>query len=792
MTGDVRPSRSLNRRTLLRAAGGAMTALGWTGAGGLLAPVAARAGATDPLALIRERRRHLLVGDGSSGDPDLARIVAGVDAEAARLWAAMERDPARLFLWPDVASRTDPSHHRVSYDRLRTMASAYATPGSVLADDPALAGDLIAALDWLYDHRYNPELPAVGNWWEWEIGAPLRLNDISVLLRDSLGPERLGRYMDAVGHFAPNVSGSGANLVWRCSVATLQAANSGDPARLATVRDRIGEVFPYVADGDGFYRDGSFIQHQDFAYTGGYGTSLLLYLSDLLALLAGTPWESTHPDRDNVFAWVFDAFDPFLHRGAMMDMVRGREMSRYYQTDRITGHVVLGAVLSIAQFAPAPEAAAMRAMVKGHLQADTHRDFFDYDPEATERTRVGTAALAKGVLAGAAPGRGDLVAHRQFPAMDRVVHLREGFGIGISMSSRRTRTYEAINNENSRAWYSADGMTYLYNDDLGHYTDQFWSTVDWYRLPGTTVDNRSRERATTYRPPTSWAGGAVLDDRYGAVGMDLKADGASLVAHKSWFCLDDQVLCLGAGITSADGRPVETIVENRKYAEGAAPAVTIDGRAVTLPYGEDVVLTGARWLHLDGAGGYVFPAPATIRVRRDTRTGRWTDFNRQVRQDPTPHTRTYVSAVIDHGTDPDGATYAYALLPGASAADLRRYAGTTVDVVANTAAVQAVRVRRDGLVLATFWAASGGEAAGVAVDAMAAVVTRRSGDRLDVAVSDPTQENTGAILVELDHPAGRLVESDDRITVLQLAPTVRFEVAVDGAAGRSLVARFAV
>lgn len=773
--------RPLSRRTLLLGSG---MAVAWLGAG---AP--ALAGTTEDLALIRERRRHPLVGDGTSGnDPDLARLVTGQDTEAKRLRTTMNRAPTRSFVWSDLASTTDPSHHRISYDRLRTMASAYSTPGSSLHRDSSLAADLVEALDWLYANRFNPALPKAGNWWEWEIGTPLRLNDICVLLRDLLGTDRISRYMAAVLHFAPTVGNVGANLVWSCLVATLHGANSDNATRLALVRDRIGQLFPYVTDGDGFYADGSFIQHQDFAYTGGYGTSLLVYLADLLSLVAGTPWESTHPDRDNVFAWIYEAFDPLLYRGAIMDMVRGREISRYYQTDRTAGHLVLSAVLSLAQFAP--DASALRSLVKGHLLADDQRDFFAYDRTATERVRVGTAALAKAALAGQTPARGELVAHRQFPAMDRAVHRRDGFAIGISMSSRRTQTFEMINNENGRAWYTAEGMVYLYNDDLAHYTDQFWSTVDWYRLPGTTVDTRSRTNFRTYRPPTSWVGGAVLDDTYGAVGMDLDADAVTLVAHKSWFCLDDQVVCLGAGITSTDGRRIETIVENRKFNEGTQPAIIVDGRPLTLADGVETALVVMRWMHLEGVGGYVFPTPTQIRIRRETRTGRWTDINSGANSDATPYTRSYVTAWIDHGTNPNQATYAYALVPGASPEDLRRYAATTTQILSNIADIQAVAVRALGLTMMNAWASTGGSAGGITTDAPASIVARASGSQLAVAVSDPTQLNTGAITVEIDSSARRLATADARVSVVRLAPTIRIQVDVADAVGRTVTARF--
>ncbi|MDK9580070.1 polysaccharide lyase family 8 super-sandwich domain-containing protein [Sneathia sanguinegens] len=64
------------------------------------------------------------------------------------------------------------------------------------------------------------------------------------------------------------------------------------------------------------------------------------------------------------------------------------------------------------------------------------------------------------------------------------------------MSSNKIKYYEAMNGENERGWYTGDGMLYLYNGDIRQFNDEFWSTVDPYRLPGITVDKAKREDAS--------------------------------------------------------------------------------------------------------------------------------------------------------------------------------------------------------------------------------------------------------------------------------------------------------
>ncbi|MFE4920823.1 polysaccharide lyase family 8 super-sandwich domain-containing protein [Streptomyces sp. NPDC056661] len=157
--------------------------------------------------------------------------------------------------------------------------------------------------------------------------------------------------------------------------------------------------------------------------------------------------------------------------------------------------------------------------------------------------------------------------HRLFAQMDRAVHRRPGWAASISMSSARSTYYETGNGENTRGWHTGNGMTYWWGQDYGndHYSDGFWSTVDPCRLTGTTVSRKplADEEGGLWgasRPAMLWAGGAT-DGHYAAVGQDVRGLSSYLEGKKSWFCLDEMIACLGAGIYSSDGftvRPQST------------------------------------------------------------------------------------------------------------------------------------------------------------------------------------------------------------------------------------------
>ena len=563
-------------------------------AGLLLAAIFVAPVWADPFDDVRLKRHAMLTG-GAGIDYSLPRIharLANVEFSARGYWRGLQKDPGRAGLWPDLASATISAQITSAWSRLKSMALAWATPGQNLYGDTALLADVRSAAAWLEENRYNARVPKeYDNWWDWEIGTPLQLGDLLVLLHDQLTPEETGRYAAAIDRFDSDprlmivsTVSTGANRVWKCMGALLRAIAVKDAAKLQLASDSLGAVFPYVTSGDGFYQDGSFIQHGRHPYTGGYGNAFISELADVLHLLAGSPWDVKGPARDNVYRWVFDSFQPLIYRGAMMDMVRGREVSRAGSGDHWAGHSTAEAILRLSQHAPAGPAVKMQSMIKEWLVSDTSRDWSA--GIALDEVMPLSRLLADSGI----PARGELLGSWIFAGMDRVAHLRPGWGFGIAMHSSRIYNFESINKENLHGWHSGDGMTYLYTSDLTQFSDGFWPTVDSQRLPGTTVVAGSMPRSNQVGG-SPVAGGATVD-AYSAAMMQLRPAAGQLNAKKSWFLLDDAVMALGSDISStAPDQHVETIVENRLITEEPTFTVAEDGK----------------WACLGGNLGYFFP-----------------------------------------------------------------------------------------------------------------------------------------------------------------------------------------
>jgi hyaluronate lyase len=717
-------------------------------------------------------------------DPDYAAALSRLDTAVRASLAKLDRTTTRKLVFTDYPLTQDPSVAN-TYVRLEQLATAWATPGTQYYRNASLLEDLQAALESMDQLIYNPATKEFGNWWSWEIGATRPLASTMVLLYDELAPATRERYSAAIDHFVSDpywmfppergkVLSTGANRVDLCQAIIVRALATVDEAKLTHARDGLSDTWQYVTTGDGFYRDGSFVQHTWVAYTGTYGHVLLNGIGKLLALLANSPWAVTDPKRQILFDSVAKAYLPVVHDARMMDFVRGRAVSRYNASDHDDGYTAAEAILRLAQGVDSTLATQWRSAVAGWLQRDTFGNMLS----GATIPRVSLVKSLQGITP--APEKNG---HTLFASMDRSIHRRDGWAYSISMASQRIAYYESGNGENEQGYHSGSGMTYLYDQDNGQYADAFWPTVDRYRLPGITVDKlplppKAGGEWGAARPTATWVGGSTLDG-YAAIGQDLQGPVSPLRARKSWFCLDEYVVALGAGITGTSGHPVETVVENRNLHSSGTNGLTVDGTTRVPALGDQASISKARWAHLDGVGGYVFPKDTTLQVKRDARTGSWRDIN--TGGPTTAITRRYLTMWIDHGADPTAASYSYLLAPGATAARTKRLSQSPdYLVLRNTTKAQAVLHKT--LTLVNFWQPD--RVADLEAATPCSVIQNIRGREIRLAISDPAQLAT-TIRLHVHLPALKVTQADAGITTRRSLLSTEVTVDVAGAAGAS-------
>lgn len=618
------------------------------------------------------------------------------------LWDLLNTSSGRTYLWPDLpftgSLLTQGFDVYYSYYRLLQMATLYYSPGSSYYLKTALKTDIISALDWLYTNKYNASSTGNGNWYAYQIGAPRALTQIMALMKDDLTSTQFNNYLAALNKFLPTSDAqvapnapviTGSNLADQAINVVYIGIVAKSSTALADGADAITSLLAYTpptadvgfGERDGFYFDGSFIQHFGLPYIGGYGAAYLDAMARVTYLLDGSTWEITDSNLPHLYQWVFDSIEPYLINGDFMDGVMGRITSfgpalgpkpNYLKLDSVN---MMSALYYLSLAAPTTNATlgssypanprlAIQRLLKQCLTADSTEQVLNYASYSIP-VYLGLSAINddSGITA-----RGDLAGYWQFALQDRPVYWGPGFVFGVSMNSARIHNYESGNGNALRSWYTSDGMTYLYNSDVNTYHN-FWQTINSYRLPGTTIDTQTRTAAINwinYRSSLAWVGGVEHNGLYGASGFDYKAPGdilsgpasgttgnatlygiigtaSNLVAKKSWFVFDDEVVALGAGITNTgqsgngwDGaaRRVETVYENRKLNDAGNNAFTVDGTAKSTTLGWSETISNPQWAHLQGSTsgdggsiGYYFPTATTLSALRETRTGDYTQIN---------------------------------------------------------------------------------------------------------------------------------------------------------------------
>ncbi|WP_367045940.1 polysaccharide lyase family 8 super-sandwich domain-containing protein [Streptomyces sp. Je 1-332] len=789
----------------------------------------------------------------SNARPETAAKLAAIDRTARTNLKAMD-DAGEGELFAGQALGTDDANLNTAFKRLYEIALATRTPGSLsdLHGNTAVQRRVIDGLGWLHERYYGDQSKGYyGNWFNWEIGISQSVSKTLVLLVDEVRaykPDLVTTYVASMDAYLRNGTDgdvnldsrfhTGANLADITTNRILQGAllGSGGEARIRKALTDQLTVFvtidPYRLNHgvtDGHYADGSFIQHASVAYTGSYGKGLLTRVVQSLKILDGTGFAHGEELVPTIQKWVRDGFAPLIFEGWMMEIVKGRAVSRP-DGGYVDVAVVVEAVVDLSSLSTGADATALKSYVK-HIRSTSRAAL---DPTAF--VSPVSVALYADIIGDASVPPADLnPASRSvaFNAMDKTVHRRPGYAFALARSSDRISKYEYMSGENLMPWFQGDGAYYLYlsgQDQTQAYGVDYYTTVSPYGLAGVTapVEQRrtvpdlygkpyydnpghplnftaSSESQNKYvyfpRGTNQYSGGAVLGT-YGAAGAVQSSDAAfhdrellpdDFVVHrgatatKSWFLLDEEIVVLAAGVGDGAGRAVTTTVDARTAAPDDQVSVTgelRDGRPWTGAGTGDL-----RWLRYANATqrtsvGYVFLDTPKVRVALD----KVTRSRRAVRtaNPDTAVTRTVLGVSVDRAAGARPVRLAYALVPNAADAGLRSYrGGRPLEVLANTVRLQAVSHAGLGLTAANSFTAGRHEVAGLRIDGPASVLVRRERrGTTTVAVSDPTMDRAG-ISVWLRGRPLREVRADKGVRVIRAHGGTRIDVNTRQAYGRS-------
>lgn len=556
-------------------------------------------------------------------------------SSAEGLYASLgPADTPDTFCWADLdytdktRSFWQPAQH---YARMQTILKAFGEER--LYRDGDYASRMIGALKYWLDHDYrNP------NWWHNEIGMPLGIGNITILLYPLLDADTVSRAAALVGRGSmatlPAISQSwtGANLIWGALNTVRHALLTGDSDLL---RRAVTRAAAEITEGgaEGIQRDRSFFQHGSRLYAGGYGLSFAWDIARLLYLLGDTAYQLPAGKIDLFLSFILDGLRPMIHGGGLDWACVGREITRPGTLDAVhTAGMV-----------------ELLTRAEGLPRKDELYDFLTH-----------------------LRGGGSTDMTRYFPDAAMLCHHFHGLYVGAKFMNSRTLGAEICNAEGELCYNMSYGTHTCIMRSGKEYLDinPIW---DYAHIPGTTSFEESDAELLARR---DWVCAAHPNECFGGKQNGRRAviyelaqhDGAeALVTH---FAFEDGYVCLGAGITDANGRPLVTTVDQCRLT--GDPGIT--DRAT--------VHNGIRYTALDGT-----VMDTAIREQ----VGSWRRNNAALSDQPVKG--DVLTLTVTH---PAGRESAYAYMISAADTD-----EPSVKVLHNDRALQAIRLP-DGSVMAVF------------------------------------------------------------------------------------------
>lgn len=523
--------------------------------------------------------------------------------------------------WPDIdyASKRRGGWPTLNHlKRLVSLATAYADPESVRFQDPQLKAAILNGLNhWIEEDYTNP------NWWQWRIGIPENMLTAFMLLGDDLPESMLNDAKPILNR--SKMGQTGQNKVWCAGIAFMKGLLYANPELMDKAVAGIWSELR-VSTEEGIQPDWSFHQHGPQQQFGNYGASFGASMVMWGSILRGTDYALSGERLEILSNYLLEGPSWILWNGRMDLSGCGRQIDAGYQQGKARG---------------------IQRQLKRMEQIDPIRQ---------------SRYEAVNILTG----------HKSFWRSEMAVHRLSNWYASVKMSSTRVIGSETCNDENMLGLHLGDGTLLTYQ--TGAEYEDLVPLWDWKRLPGTTCDQGMEKLA-----PKGASGGYGGSDFSGVLG-DGKTGLASMIykrgnltARKSYFFLNDHIVCLGSGIGGETRGDVYTSVE-QSWLTGD-------------------VTQGEGWIQHSGIAYQFLDGDPVSKAGRVE--GNW--LSSFPTRGDRPAEGNVFSLWINHGKSPKGATYAYRVVPRVGSEEVQS------TILSNTEIVQAVAC--EGMIYAVFYEA---------------------------------------------------------------------------------------
>lgn len=620
-----------------------------------------------------------------------AKWMAGISESGA--WSDID--------YSDTSLEFNPEQH---IDRLKQLAQAYVLEGCDYFGKPEVSKAVANGLQY-----WITLAPKCTNWWNNQISVPQTIGEILILMR--YGAEPVPAELESsIFDYLIETAGDPAEQT---------GANKTDVALHWLYRGLLQED-PEVVDAavyhtfiplsyvepreEGIQYDNGYFQHGPQTYIGGYAPVMISGVLRVANYTKDTDYQINANQMAPFRSFITQTYAPSFRDHVQFFNLVGRSVSR---PGSLKNNGIVSGVLE-----------PLKAIDPDH--ASEYDECISY----SDNNYSGVKERFTNYYIG-----------------DWALYFGRKYSTSVRLTSTRTRKIEHGNNENLRCFFMSEGSMDLAVKG-GEYFNIF-PAWNWSFVPGVTCPDMGNDVPL----PGGWGepgegnfSGGLSAGKDGFCGFKMlitKYD-VDLSGNKSYFFMDDAIVCLGSGINSKMAKGIHTTLDQSLF-DGSA-TYSVDGSVQTVSLGANATDAGIDWFWYNDRG-YFFPEKQKVSFKLAEQSGAWKDINAGKTGSVTANVCTLW---LSHGLLPKDATYSYVIVPGITQGEMAGYNVVNFKIVVNQPEVQAVQSVSGKKIQAMFYAAGSIETEDglkITVDQPCAVMLQETGaDTYNLYFADPAHK----------------------------------------------------
>ncbi len=370
------------------------------------------------------------------------------------------------------------------------------------------------------------------NWWHNRLSNPNILGEIGILMRGDLSRSQLLGLSELVSRGSFTVTPvlydhTGANAM-ELAMSTIKfGVLTGSKKAIKEAVNVVSDVLEYT-DGEGVNVDGTFFQHGNRIYMGGYGLVYITGISKIICMLAGTEYNFSREQLTPLANFIADGMRSMSFGATLDPTTMGRSVSRK------NAQPLPGAVATLRMLASVNEM--------------PRKDEISAYADSIENDEKGSFGL------------------KYFDTAKFLVINNEDFYFSFRGGDESLVYSEIINDENVLGYNSSfPGVTTIMH--TGNEYRNISPVYDYALVPGATAVYESDAELIAHEDFTyrylKGDFGSKIKDGAGVVFAKTSHEGIDMTV--ACFATDNSALLLGAGMKDSKGREMNTCIDQSLY-----------------------------------------------------------------------------------------------------------------------------------------------------------------------------------------------------------------------------------